>query len=202
MFKVLKNSPITALIFGDSMGSLHSISEGLPNGDVLQSLRIESPPFYKFARRMCAEDVTLVKPIIDELSVPFNYLLSFTAHETGAANPADSHEYFPHLPLVHSRGKYEMDKSKTADDRKLCEKAFPSHKTLSPGLFTIHCPHGRWISAVVCLECLHLWCDSLIAVSINLYPSHRHAIIAIIIHMTKSNWSLFKPMTRAWIVLK
>ena len=125
------------------MEKLLRIFEEVPNGDVLQSLRVESPPFYKLARRMCAEDVTLVKPIINELLMPFNYHRSFTAHETGAANPADSHEYFPHLPLVHSRGKYEMDKSKTADDRKLCEKAFPSHKTLSPGLFTIHCPHGR-----------------------------------------------------------
>ena len=81
------------------MEKLLRIFEELPNGDVLQSLRVESPPFYKFARRICAEDVTMVKPIINELLMPFNYHRSFTAHETGAANPADSHEYFSHMHM-------------------------------------------------------------------------------------------------------
>ena len=37
---------------------------------------------------MCADDVTLDKLIINEVLVPLNYLRSFTAHETEAANSA------------------------------------------------------------------------------------------------------------------
>ena len=57
-----------------------------------------------------------MEPVINELLVPLNYLRSFTAHENGAANSADSHEWFPHLPPILSREKYKMDADKTVDD--------------------------------------------------------------------------------------
>ena len=56
----------------------------------------------------------------------------------------DSLAFFPTLPKQRERGKFEMD-VKTAKEES-CTKKSHGHPTLTPGIFTIYCPHGELIS--------------------------------------------------------
>ena len=50
-------------------------------------------------------------------------------------------QVFPNMPLLKERAKYDKT-CKTEDSRawkKLCEKTFPTHKNLTPGLFIVTC---------------------------------------------------------------
>lgn len=120
---------------------MKELGENMPSGHVLQSLQTQAPVFFTFAGFMCAEDCVLLKPILESLEAPHSYLSSFEPHQLGPAYAPSSLEFFPKLPLVNCRGSYEMDKKPEA--QKLCDKVFPSHKSLSPGIFSIHCPHGE-----------------------------------------------------------
>ena len=49
--------------------------------------------------------------------------------------------FFPSLPIVRGKGSYKMgSNSPTQDDD--CRKASYGHPTLTPGIFTVYCPHG------------------------------------------------------------
>ena len=50
-------------------------------------------------------------------------------------------QFYPNFPLLYDRAKYDND-CKVQDDRAwldLCEKSFPDHVKLSPGLFLLTC---------------------------------------------------------------
>ena len=53
--------------------------------------------------------------------------------------------YFPNLQKINHRGDYVLDdlKKKKQEISDNCTKNSPSHKTLSPGLFTLSCVHGK-----------------------------------------------------------
>ena len=52
--------------------------------------------------------------------------------------------FFPHLPLQTGKGKYGANKllSKRKQTSDSCRKDSYGHPSLSPGIFTIFCPHG------------------------------------------------------------
>ena len=52
--------------------------------------------------------------------------------------------FFPHLPLQTRKGKYGANKllSKRKQTSDSCRKDSDGHPSLSPGIFTIFCPHG------------------------------------------------------------
>ena len=54
-------------------------------------------------------------------------------------NDIDCTGYFPGLPLLRERGNYALDNKK---EQTLCRKLAAGHKSLLPGIFLIHCPHG------------------------------------------------------------
>ncbi len=76
--------------------------------------------------------------------------------------------FFPHLPQLHGNGVYEADKAQpskaqpskaqpskaqpTKDDD-MCRKKSYGHPTLSPGTFTIYCPHSVCYGLEVLREC-------------------------------------------------
>ena len=50
--------------------------------------------------------------------------------------------YFPHLPQRHGPGRYKADQQRQANAGDDCRKRSYGHPTLTPGIFTIFCPHG------------------------------------------------------------
>ena len=55
---------------------------------------------------------------------------------------ADELSFFPNLPLLSGHGNYAADKSLKTHDSDSCRKASYGHPSLSPGIFTVFCPHG------------------------------------------------------------
>lgn len=52
-------------------------------------------------------------------------------------------ECFPTLPVVRARGFYRADQNRR--EGKTCRKHAPRHYALIPGLFTVLCPHGKFM---------------------------------------------------------
>ena len=53
--------------------------------------------------------------------------------------------FFPKLPIVRGTPVYAADHTnscRTPDDADSCRKYSSSHPTLSPGIFTLYCPHA------------------------------------------------------------
>lgn len=48
--------------------------------------------------------------------------------------------FFPSLEKCRERGKFQMDKKRTAGR---CNKEYVGHPSLLPGIFTIFCQHGK-----------------------------------------------------------
>lgn len=62
--------------------------------------------------------------------------------ESDYGEPTESPcDVFPSLPKVHGNGIYEADRENT-DKNEQCRKESWGHPTLSPGIFTLYCPHG------------------------------------------------------------
>ena len=61
--------------------------------------------------------------------------------------------YFPNLPQYRGRGKYAADRQKTSHPGDSCRKASYSHPSLSPGIFTLFCPHGICLGYEVMQSC-------------------------------------------------
>ncbi len=68
-------------------------------------------------------------------------------------NPSSPLSFFPHLPQLHGYGVYEADKARPTKDDDMCQKRSYGHPTLSPGIFTIYCPHGVCYGFEVLREC-------------------------------------------------
>ena len=58
------------------------------------------------------------------------------------SDPTNCLSYFPSLPQLHGNAAYEKDKSRTAPKTDKCRKRNSSHPTLTPGIFTVYCPHS------------------------------------------------------------
>ncbi|SMN12461.1 hypothetical protein SPBRAN_1116 [uncultured Candidatus Thioglobus sp.] len=88
--------------------------------------------------------VPLMDRIVELVLTPF----SLPSEESDPADdevPSNSElqelAFFPSLPKVRARGKYECDKQ----GHKLpgCTKQSSGHPSLLPGIFTLYCPHGK-----------------------------------------------------------
>ena len=82
----------------------------------------------------------LVLQIIDVCHAPFSKPpppASFYPPPT-----ADDLSFFPKLPLRSGKGHYTADKALKTYDNDSCRKASYGHPSLSPGIFTVFCPHG------------------------------------------------------------
>ena len=50
--------------------------------------------------------------------------------------------FFPNHPLVRGVGKYASDLKLLSQEKDSCRKYATHHPTLTPGIFTLYCPHG------------------------------------------------------------
>ncbi|XP_062376267.1 uncharacterized protein LOC134064364 [Sardina pilchardus] len=51
-------------------------------------------------------------------------------------------QYFPHLPMKRTRGRFLLDNGRTEGPPDGCRKTIGHHSTLIPGIFTLFCVHG------------------------------------------------------------
>ena len=68
-------------------------------------------------------------------------------------DPTNCLSYFPSLPQLHGNAAYEKDKSRTAPETDKCRKRSSSHPTLTPGIFTVYCPHSVCYGFEMLTEC-------------------------------------------------
>lgn len=130
-----ENFDLLEMVFKDNfksdVTSMRKLSESLPIFyNVLCSLfEAALPRLWKPLLRY------LVKKSLDpfnntkvqqDLPPPENDLLSF----------------FPSLPLRRGRGKYSLDNPGVDTSSPVCNKYYRGHPKLTPGIFTIYCPHG------------------------------------------------------------
>ena len=109
------------------------------NPSTLESLQRKMPIIYKlvteFSSKLPLEYKGMLFKLISLSQSPFikNIPITKSSYE-------DPMSYFPALPVVRSRGRYSID---TAKEESLCSKAYPSHKKLTAGIFTLYCIHGK-----------------------------------------------------------
>ena len=60
--------------------------------------------------------------------------------------------FFPSLPRIHNRRHYEADVDTKV---RLCTKKYTTHPSLTPGIFTLFCPHGISLVSVMYILDLH-----------------------------------------------
>ena len=57
--------------------------------------------------------------------------------------------FFPSLPRIRNRRHYEADVDTKVH---LCTKKYTTHPSLTPGIFTLFCPHGVYnIMILICI---------------------------------------------------
>ena len=61
--------------------------------------------------------------------------------------------FFPTLPVVRGAGSYNADCRSPSADEDSCRKASYGHPHLTPGIFTIYCPHGICYGFEVMRKC-------------------------------------------------
>ena len=82
----------------------------------------------------------LISHILDVCRAPFSKLPPPSSCYLPPT--ADELSFFPNLPLLSGHGNYAADKSLKTHDSDSCRKASYGHPSLSPGIFTVFCPHG------------------------------------------------------------
>ena len=129
------------IITPDCEGIVSQMKESVPAGQQLQVLQQYSPVLYSFASCMTADDCCLLAPIINAMLKPYQYLRQIQTHNITDQDQASPLDVFPALPPLNSRGVYTADLKKA--ELKRCEKSVTRHTTLSPGIFTMFCRHGK-----------------------------------------------------------
>ena len=85
----------------------------------------------------------LINALIDKANAPFKCTEGECAQ--GAVEESEELSYFPNLPVIQPRGKYEADKHVRRGIG--CTKHSSGHPSLLPGIFSLFCPHGkRWFA--------------------------------------------------------
>ena len=138
-------SPISALIPCDAVDAIQSVIDAVVADQELDPLLIRSvSDKAPFVYRLISEGaitqdwviktmracVALLKPLQE--AVP---------HDFPDVSEALPYAYLPNLLQVRTRGLYTADKQKR---EKVCNKYHNHHKALLPGIFTIHCQHGKF----------------------------------------------------------
>lgn len=112
--------------------------------ELLELLSAAVPALYAVIRADLLA-VSVLKPAIQHLLVAIEYVQGFTAQDLAAVpcstTSVSDPETLPKLPVLVTRGSYTMDKQR----HKICTKKSMRHRTLTPGIFTVTCIHGRLI---------------------------------------------------------
>ena len=90
-------------------------------------------------------------PILDKLKekalAPFREDIPVDTGTT-VVRGEDTLSFFPSLPRIRNRRCYEADADKKSKVQ-LCTKGYNAHPSLTPGIFTIFCPHGQFLFCII-----------------------------------------------------
>ena len=120
------------------------IEKGIKSSDDFKTLSTVCPALYNVLHQDISEKVLnavrpMMKHVISRALVAFNHEM----HIREMASDDWSNEgEFPLLPVKYKRGSFAKDKTSQKIDR-VCDKKMAKHKSLSPGIFTVSCSHGK-----------------------------------------------------------
>jgi len=79
--------------------------------------------------------------VLEPLESVEQLLISAVSTDDVSQNTSQAHdlEYFPALPIVRSRRDYSFEEVSP----NICTKRSSRHPSLLPGIFLLHCRHGR-----------------------------------------------------------
>ena len=131
---------------------IHKLLAQIINGDSLDvneiSLMISHIPILADIMHFFGTCPDYLKPIIRELEIiSKNTFLNHT-HKLPTDVNVSQDSFFPTLPLLCQRGKYEMDeinKSKCVSEKNPCTKRAARRRKYVPGMFHISCQHGEYL---------------------------------------------------------
>ena len=120
----------------------------------MKQLHVSSPIFYEiltciFEPKLPIAWKPLIKYLIVKSLVPFN---QSRALADSLPSDEDPLEFFPNLTSRRGRGKYELDANSAAE--KVCNKFYRGHPKLTPGIFTLFCPHGMYFLIDLTRSCI------------------------------------------------
>ena len=148
-----KKSPICGLI-QCSANNLEQIIELLHSEKVFEEMLYEiretCPTIYIFLLHSDADDVEYLIPILTSTLKVIQYVESHLPHALPEVSSAhqDVSGCFPCLPVIKERGSYTMDSGKHANS---CTKLNKGHKSLLPGVFLLHCEHGKYVCCLLAI---------------------------------------------------
>ena len=143
-----KSSPVCALL--PQLDSLEELYQKLINNEPVKQfphdillLQQSSPLLFDIISIMEGGQMpdvlcSLISDLLHKAKAPFgvNSLSDGVSQNTSHVHDL---EYFPALPIVRSRGDYSFD-AISANKKK---KRSSRHPSLLPGIFLVHCQHGR-----------------------------------------------------------
>ena len=143
-----KSSPVCALL--PQLDSLEELYQKLINNEPVKQfphdmLRLQqsSPLLFDVISIIEGDQMpdvlcTFISDLLHKAKAPFGV---HSLADGGSQNTSQTHdhEYFPALPIVRSHGDYSFD----AISPNICSKRSSRHPSLLPGIFLLHCQHGR-----------------------------------------------------------
>lgn len=127
----------------ESITLLKSLLSSEITAEMLAGLNNYVPTMYKVLRHD-AGLIGVLKPVIERIISKIEHILKYTQHRLPPSLPLakNDHLLLPSLPVLTERGDYTMDKTKAP----VCTKNAPKHNSLTPGIFTVNCMHGKLFS--------------------------------------------------------
>ncbi|XP_070541358.1 uncharacterized protein [Ptychodera flava] len=144
-----RNSPVCALAQSNDVGRIISLLSQAGSGAIsriLSALKREVPIIGDWLYHVtqlyrplpgCVYDLLLL--ISRCIAETYNHECDDSVDDNPASSACDDLMYFPALPMLHRNRKYARDVNKPDTDA--CKKFNRGHPTLSPGIFTLFCPH-------------------------------------------------------------
>lgn len=116
----------------------------LAAGCHLQTIKKYSPVIYKFFLAASDQDIELAQPIINSIISKLNVIQRQISHQLEAAvENTEIDSSFPNLPKLVERGNYNADNSGSKENLASCSKLGKRQRNLIPGIFLLHCQHGK-----------------------------------------------------------
>jgi len=139
------NTAVIGMFDLKSPGSMELLKRiaicGLKSAEDADLLAMVSPVFYAILREpVCDEAEECLQAVLTHLLEKIEYILRFPSRPREQYTGEQKGDGLSSLPKLYNRGSFQMDKS--GADQKVCTKVAPKIKKLTPGVFTIHCPHG------------------------------------------------------------
>ena len=159
--EISRNSPACGLLqLGDNREVIRSLQKLVQNSinildtsshHELSALQAHAPLIADFVCKCpksplgkLPQDVCDIVAHIEKVQQTYAHPLPQSRCYPSVTSDCDKWSFFPSLPIVRGRGTYAADHGNAPQSiiEDACRKASYGHLTLTPGIFTVYCPHG------------------------------------------------------------